>query len=66
MGNDEIHICECLQYIEAIVRVILKRVLPHELALPERPYLPVSYAPHTTAARLRLLQVLQEKIECFS
>ena len=66
MGNDEIYICEYQQCTEAIVQVILKPGLLHELALREMPDQRESYALHTTAVQLLLPQVLQKKIEYFS
>ncbi len=66
MENDEIHTGECPQCTEAIVQVILKPVLLHELVLREMPGQLESYAPHTTAVQLLLPQGLQMKIEYFS
>ena len=66
MGNDEIHTGEYPQCTEAIVQVILKPVLLHELVLREMPDQRASYVPHTTAVQLLLQQVLRKKIEYFS
>jgi len=66
MGIDEIHTGEYPQCTEAIVRVILKPVLLHELVLRGMPDQRTSYASHTTVVQLLLPQVLQKKIEYFS